>query len=665
MAFLQCTDVSLAFGERDILKNCALFLKDGSRAALCGANGSGKTTLLSLLAGKIQAESGAVTVEKNARVSYLPQQAAVDREKSLYDEAETAFDRLKAYRNEAALIEDELSRITQDGTRAARLLESLQRLNALIEDGGYDLREKTIAGTLRGLGFCEQEFDKKCGAFSGGWQMRIALAKVLLEAPDILLLDEPTNYLDLEARAWLGQYLLSFKGAYVLVSHDRYFLDQSVTEVYELFQGRLTRYAGNYTAYLKIRETQLRTLEERYKEQQEYVKKTEALIEKFRYKASKAAFAQELVKKLERLEPIELPAGAKKLSLSFPPPPHCGKTALTLTGITKRYGDTVVLNELNLTVDRGERLAVAGKNGAGKTTLLRIIAGADGGFEGSVRRGAGTACGYFDQDTAAAIRGGKTVLQFACENAGTQGENDVRAALGAFLFHGDDVYKTLDVLSGGEKSRLALLALILRPLNLLVLDEPTNHLDLDAKDILRDALKNWGGTAVFVSHDRAFLEELSTKTLELRSGGQARLFYGNYAYYREKTASEPRDATPPSGARGAGAAQERGHARQERARARAKGTAADGLTDGARERAARKEAEARARRHEREERALIERIETLEAERDAILARLCLPEVYSSGEKTKAENEKLALTNRRIDEAAAYWESLDSGAEHT
>jgi ATP-binding cassette subfamily F protein 3 len=525
-----------------------------------------------VIAGLIPADSGERAIQKGSRVSYLPQSGIVHAGKTLRDEAETAYGAVQ----ELLARMDEIGRALEgaraDDGKTALLLEEYHRLQEAVEASGYYRREADISVVRGGLGFSGDAAGRDTGEFSGGWQMRIALAKVLLEKPDILLLDEPTNYLDIEARSWLESWLKDFSGGYLLVSHDRYFLDVTVNEVYELFQGNLKRYAGNYSAYEVLRRQELESLVKRYQAQQEELAKTEALIRRFRYKASKAAFAQELIKRLEKMERIEIPENLKRISISFPPPPHAGRVALTLAGLGKRYGERRIFSGLDLTVESGERLVVVGRNGAGKTSLLRILAEADAAFEGVCRYGAGIRTGYFSQDAAEAMTGPRQVLEFLEDGAPTALIPRLRDMLGAFLFRGDDVYKPVEVLSGGEKSRLALLRILLKPVNLLILDEPTNHLDLQSKDILLDTLRAFGGTIIFVSHDRDFMEALSTKTLELAilpaegaagSGGlpldhkgpppgpqsRARLFYGNYGYYLDRLA---REAAAP-GAGGAGA----------------------------------------------------------------------------------------------------------------
>lgn len=656
MAFVQFTKVSLAFGDRDILLDAGLNLAAGSKAALAGANGSGKSTLMKVIAGAMEPDSGERAVQKGCRVSYLPQSGIVHRGRTLREEAETAFDAL------ADLIRrmDELGRLlessTADDGRTAALVAEHHALHEAVEDSGYYERAQRIAMVLQGLGFDEADLDRSTEEFSGGWQMRIALAKVLLENPDILLLDEPTNYLDIEARSWLEQWLVDFKGGYLLVSHDRYFLDVTVNEVYELFQGNLKRYIGNYSAYERVRKVELESLLARYEAQQEEIAKTEDFIRRFRYNASKAAMVQDRVKRLEKLERLEIPESLKKIHFTFPPPPHSGRIALTLSGLGRSYGDRRVLAGLDLTVETGEKLVVVGRNGAGKTTLLRILSGADASYQGTVSYGSGIAVGYFSQDVAETMTGSASVLETLEAEAPTELIPKLRDMLGAFLFRGDDVHKTVSVLSGGEKSRLALLKLLLHPVNLLILDEPTNHLDLHSKDVLLDALRSYQGTVLFVSHDRAFMEALSTKTLELTPAGP-RLFYGSYAYYLERIAAEAAGAVSAAAADGAGDA--RGTAGRDACGAQGAG----GAPSAAEYRETEKKRQAAVRRLEREEAEILSRMEALEAEKTALETEIARPEVYSDGARVTAVQAKLDAAARGIDTATETWERIAAELE--
>jgi len=645
MSFVQFSKICLSYGDRDILKDVSLRLEAGSRSCLAGANGCGKTTLMKIIAGIIPADSGNRAVQKDTRISYLPQSGIVHRGKTLREEAENAYGFIHVLLERLEKTGELLEKAKSDASSTQMLIEEHHNLQERIEESGYYRREGEIASVLSGLGFSAKDINRETCEFSGGWQMRIALAKVLLEKPDILLLDEPTNYLDIEARAWLEEWLNKFSGGYLLVSHDRYFLDVCVNEVYELFTGSLKRYAGNYTSYEKTRRIELEGLVKRYGEQREEIEKTENLIRRFRYKASKAAFAQELIKRLEKMELVEIPESFKKINISFPPAPHSGNIALTLEGIGKSYGERRVLCALDLTLNSKERLVVAGPNGAGKTTLLRIIAGADADFEGNVKFGSGIKTGYFSQDAAEAMDSPKSILEFMEDEAPTALIPKIRDMLGAFLFRGDDVYKSVSVLSGGEKSRLALLKMFLKPMNLLILDEPTNHLDLHSKDILLDALNKFSGTIIFVSHDRAFMEELSTKTLELTPGNgsfpaAAKLFYGNYAYYLEREkVKENNEQTSPI--------------KKESAQSET-----DSSLSNEQKRERDKQKQAALRRLERQEAVIIKELGELESGKLLLEEELANPEVYSNGEKAKSVKQRLDECAAAIELKTREWEEI-------
>jgi ATP-binding cassette subfamily F protein 3 len=666
MAFVQFTKVSLAFGDRDILKEVNLNLSAGSRASLCGVNGSGKSTLMKIIAGKLAADSGERAVQKGCRISYLPQSGIVHRGRTLREEAETAYGEILSLLQDMETIGGTLESAVADNGRTASLLGEYHRLQETVENSGYYSRDQSITMVLEGLGFSSADMDRPAEEFSGGWQMRIALAKVLLERPDILLLDEPTNYLDIEARSWLESWLKDFTGGYLLVSHDRYFLDVSVTDVYELFRGRLKRYAGNYTNYEKIRRIELESLMKRYAAQQEEIVKAEELIRRFRYKASKAAMVQERIKKLEKMDRqglrIEIPENLKKISIAFPPPPHAGRVALTLEKIGKSYGSRRVLSGLDLVLESGEKLVVVGRNGAGKTTLLRIISGMDRDFEGLLSYGAGIVPGYFSQDAAETMTGTESPLEFLEAEAPTELIPRLRDMLGAFLFRGDDVYKPISVLSGGEKSRLALLKMLLKPMNLLILDEPTNHLDLHSKDILLDTLKQYPGTIIFVSHDRAFMEALSTKTLELSQApgtsepAVSRLFYGDYAYYLDRIEREEAGAPGAAPVTGAVSMAAPPPPAEEEAVPDRSPLPKTILIKGQERREAEKQRQALIRRLERQEAEILQSLEALEAEKAALEEKIGRPEIYSNGEKVRAVQIKLNNVTGAIEIKTKAWE---------
>lgn len=663
MAFVQFSKVSLAFGDRDILKDVSVNLAAGTKAALSGANGSGKSTLMKIMAGEIVPDSGQRIAQKNSRIVYLPQSGIVHKGTSLREEADKAFEYGYALQEELDSIGDALK---DPDANSKVLLERHHEITTTLENSGWYRRAALAEQVLIGLGFSQKDMERQTEEFSGGWQMRIALAKALMQEPDILLLDEPTNYLDLEARNWLEQFLSNFSGGFLLVSHDRYFLDTTVTEVYELFNGQLHRYAGNYSHYEKVREGEMESLIAKYNQQQEEIHKLEDFIRRFGYKATKAAQAQERQKMLDKLlaQQVEIPESLKKIHFTFPPAPHSGRLVLTLEQVSKSYdGHRQVLNNLDLIVEKGERLVVVGYNGSGKTTLLRILAGEDQAFSGSIKLGSGVAVGYFSQDSAEKIAGNTKVLDFIEKDAPLELIPKLRDMLGAFLFRGDDVFKTLDVLSGGEKSRLALLQLLLRPVNLLILDEPTNHLDLYSKDVLLKALKDFGGTVVFVSHDRGFIEDLATRVIELRPPledgteagwlGRARNFPGSYSYYLERLESENQ---------GAVTVQENV---QEKNRQSATAKSGTEEKTGALRYEEQKRLKNERRKLEREEERLMTEIAQAEEEKEKLKEELSLPHIYSDMQKSRWVQEKIENLEQKIQELTEAWEQVSSDLEQS
>ena len=470
--------------------------------------------------------------------------------------------------------------------------------------------------------------------------MRIALAKALMQNPDILLLDEPTNYLDIEARDWLEKFLVNYKGAFLLVSHDRYFLDVTVNEVFELFGGDLKRYKGNFTHYEQVRELELKTLIAEYEKQQDEIEKLQDFIRRFGVQATKAAQAQERQKQLDKIlaQKIEIPESLKKIHFKFPQAPHAGNLVMRTKGLSKTYdGQKYIIKDLDLVVENGEMLVVAGRNGAGKSTLLRMLAGVDWTSGGEIIPGAGVKIGYFSQDNAETICGTESILDYIESRAPTELIPKVRDMLGSFLFRGDDVFKPLNVLSGGEKSRIALLQLLLSPNNLLILDEPTNHLDMHSKDVLMNALKDFGGTVIFVSHDRGFIEGLATRVLELKPG-QHREFPGDYKYYMERMEAESLGQVEAPGAK-------------------EKPAPEPVKSEGKRSWEEQKRLDAERRKAERAVAKIEEEISKTEEEKSVLEAKLSLPEVYSNGAKAKEIQTKINEISMRLEKLTEDWEA--------
>ena len=636
MAFVQLNNISLSFGDRTIIDDVSLNISHESRTALSGGNGSGKSTLMKIIAGLSRSDGGEIVKDRTSRVSYLPQSGITLSGKTLLEDAETAYDHILPTIEEKERVEQALAGADENSGGTSAKLEKLHELQEAINDSGYYSRREEAAIILTGLGFSQSDLGRTTGEFSGGWQMRIALARLLLSKPDIMLLDEPTNYLDLEARDWLEGYLNTYSGGFIVVSHDRYFLDSTVNEVAELFNGKLRIYKGNYTSYEKKREAELQQLIKDYNRQQEEIAKTEDFINRFRYQATKAKQVQSRIKQLEKIERIVLPESMKKINFHFPQPPHSGRKVLRINSLFKAYGENRVINDLDLELEAGEKLVIAGKNGAGKSTLMRIIAGIDPDYSGEINYGSGVAAGYFSQDVDNALTVGGNVLEEIESAAPTHLIPDVRGMLGAFLFRGDDIYKSTEVLSGGEKNRLSLLKLLLHPSNLLILDEPTNHLDLQSKQVLLEALQKYEGTLIFVSHDRYFIERLATKVIEIENG-KHRLFPGNYEYYlwrKEQEAlgesAEPRPDTGP-------VVSEAKLSHQEEKRIKN-----------------------RLRKLEREEEEILSRVEQLEFEAEELGKKLHDPDVYSSAQKAAEVQEAIAEKEELQAELLEKWEALEA-----
>lgn len=637
MAFVQFSQVSLAFGDRDILKNVSVNLMTGTKAALTGANGAGKSTLIKVMAGLIQPDSGTYSCQKDTRIAYLPQSGLTHHGCTLKEEADRAF----AFGYELQKQIDEMGeQAAKNPDSAENLLIKQAELIARLEESGWHRREATAESVLLGLGFSHEDLLRQTEEFSGGWQMRIALAKALMQNPDILLLDEPTNYLDIEARDWLEKFLVNYKGAFLLVSHDRYFLDVTVNEVFELFGGDLKRYKGNFTHYEQVRELELKTLIAEYEKQQDEIEKLQDFIRRFGVQATKAAQAQERQKQLDKIlaQKIEIPESLKKIHFKFPQAPHAGNLVMRTKGLSKTYdGQKYIIKDLDLVVENGEMLVVAGRNGAGKSTLLRMLAGVDWTSDGEIIPGAGVKIGYFSQDNAETICGTESILDYIESRAPTELIPKVRDMLGSFLFRGDDVFKPLNVLSGGEKSRIALLQLLLSPNNLLILDEPTNHLDMHSKDVLMNALKDFGGTVIFVSHDRGFIEGLATRVLELKPG-QHREFPGDYKYYMERMEAEALGQVEAPGAK-------------------EKPVLEPVKSEGKRSWEEQKRLDAERRKAERAVAKIEEEISKTEEEKSVLEAKLSLPEVYSNGAKAKEIQTKINEIAMRLEKLTEDWES--------
>ena len=515
---ISVSNLTLYFGGQDVFSGISLAINKGDKIGLVGKNGAGKSTLLNLFASKITPNSGDVAIPNNLKIGYLTQDLDFKDELTVIEEAKKAFKEINTLQKSIDTLNVEISERTD--FESDSYLELINQLHEKQEEfqikGGNDL-QSTISQVLLGLGFMQSDFPRKTNEFSGGWRMRIELTKILLQKPDVMLLDEPTNHLDIESIIWLENWLKKYKGALVLVSHDRLFLDSVTNRTVEIAFGKLNDYKASYTKYVTLREDRQEKQIQAKKNQDKYISETKVLINKFRAKKNKAAFAQTLIRKLEKLERIEVEQeDISKMRFKFPPAPHSGKVSLTVKNVSKNYEGLEVLRGVRLEVVKGEKIAFVGKNGEGKTTLAKVIVG-EIDFEGNVKLGHKINIGYYAQNQSDLLDENKSILQCIQDAANTETSPKVRDILGSFLFSNDDVDKKIKVLSGGERARVALCKLLLEPINLLIMDEPTNHLDMTSKDILKRALKSYDGTLILVSHDRDFLQGLTEKVYEFKN----------------------------------------------------------------------------------------------------------------------------------------------------
>ena len=529
---LQLDNLSKEFGGRELFHRISWQLNGGERVGLVGENGAGKSTLMRIIAGEVESSAGEIRMVRGATVGYLPQDGLVTRGRTLFAESLAALGDLQRMEEEIATLTADLAHVRHDDPRHEALLERYGHLQEEFRLRGGYAKEAVVGTVLAGLGFLPGDWERDCDEFSGGWQMRIALARLLLKKPNVLLLDEPTNHLDIEARNWLEGYLSQYPYAVMLVSHDRFFLDTVCSRIAEVWNGTLADYHCNYSSYLVQREERVSALREAKRRQDEEVQKLEDFISRFRYKADKAALVQSRIKQLEKIERIVLPPERKRIRFRFPDPPKSGRIVMELKGLTRAYDSRVILDRVDLVVEKGEKVALVGHNGAGKSTLMRVLAG--GSFQGGERIvGHNVLLDYFAQDQARELNGDLTAYEEILADAPYDMVPRLRDLLGAFLFSGDDIHKRVAVLSGGERNRLALAKMLLKPANLLLMDEPTNHLDLFSKEVLLDALRDFPGTVVFVSHDRHFIDGLATRVVEVDAGALTN-YFGDYEYFLAK-----------------------------------------------------------------------------------------------------------------------------------
>jgi ATP-binding cassette, subfamily F, member 3 len=678
---IQLSSITKSFGDRTLFENITWQVSDRECVGLCGPNGAGKTTLLRIFAGIDEPDAGTVVKPSGMRIGYLPQDGLTHEGLTLYGEAGLAFQWLMDVKAEMHEIETRLADQSVPESEHDAMLHrysDLQDRFRLHDGYSIDLKVDTV---LRGLGFSPDDYEKPTATFSGGWQMRIALAKLLLSKPDLLLLDEPTNHLDLDARNWLEEYLHDYPHAVILVSHDRFFLDAVVDRITDIHLRTLTDYACNYSRYLVERDERLERLRDAKRRQDEEVSRVEMFINRFRYQATKAAQVQSRIKMLEKVVPIEVPPERKRVHFTFPTCEKSGRMVFELKGVHKAYGPTRVFQGIDLHVERGDRIALLGPNGAGKSTMMRMLSGVEDPDQGTRTLGHQVVMQYFAQDEATRLDPDLTVYETLSSGSPVHMVPMIRDILGGFLFSGDDVYKRAGVLSGGERTRLAVARMLLRPSNTLLLDEPTNHLDLDSKDVLLDALMDFGGTMIVVSHDRYFIDKLATKVVEIGEG-QALFYPGTYEeFHWSKTqkgkAPALSDGLGPS-SRAAAAPQQQpprqatapkpqgAPAKKSQAPAPAPAVRGDRVADYE----AKKRADAEARKRDRARKALKARIADLEnriAQREQEIKTLeeamSAPGFYENRDASKPVIDRHQAAMWAVGDLMSQWEALQAHAE--
>lgn len=533
-------DLHIEFGPRVLFDSLSFVVEHGDRIAFAGQNGAGKSTLMKCIVGSMEPDHGKVMLPKHTQVGYLPQDGIHISGTSLLDEVLGSVGNIVELQQRVDEYSADLQKLDSASEEYRETLEEIGRLELILHDRDAARLRPRTESILRGLGFADKDFTRDCGEFSGGWQMRIALAKLLLQEPEVLLLDEPTNHLDLQSQRWLEQSLRTYRGAICIISHDVALLDSLVTRTIAFHHGRAEEYAGNFSFYLKESKARKEILLRQAKAQQREIAKTQEFIDRFRAKATKATQVQSRIKQLEKVELIEVEDDDAVMSFHFPPPPPGGHTVVKLEKACKSYGPITLLNGYDFTMEKGDRIAIVGVNGSGKSTFTRLISGTEAPDAGSFAFGHHTQVAFFSQTHADVLNNEQTVLECVEAAASRETRPMVRNILGCFLFRGDDVFKKIGVLSGGERSRVALVCMLLKPANFLIMDEPTNHLDFQSQDVLQRALAEYPGSYCIVSHNRQFLDPVVNKVLEFRLGHAPRLFYGNVSAYLETVEAEER-----------------------------------------------------------------------------------------------------------------------------
>jgi len=649
---LAIQNLHVEYAARVLFKDLSFTVLAKERIAFAGHNGAGKSTLMKCIANIIQPSGGRIVKPKHCQVGYLPQEGIHVKGITLWDEVESAFAETQNLQKDIDSLAEKLHDLDPRSAPYSDLLHEIGDLELKLQDADPGRIKPKIESVLTGLGFKRTDFTRDCGEFSGGWQMRIALAKLLLIQPEVLLLDEPTNHLDISTQKWMENYLVNYPGAILIISHDLALLDMLTKRTIAFHHGRAEEYAGNYSFYVKESALRKEIRVKQYKAQQREIKQTQDFIDRFRSKATKAKQVQSRVKQLEKLELITLEDDDAVMSFKFPNPPSSGQSVALLEKARKSYGDLTVFDNFDFEISRGEHMAIVGPNGAGKSTFCRLITGQEDPDSGTYTLGHKAAVSFFSQNHADELNPDITVLDCVQSAASRENAPLARNLLGCFLFRGDDVFKRIGVLSGGERSRVALVCMLVRPANFLILDEPTNHLDIQSQEVLQNALREYPGSYLIVSHNRAFLDPIVTKTLEFRQGHLPRTFAGNITYYLEKCEEEANAAK--NAARGLAATT----------------TAAYTSTSGANRKEQRKiEAEKRRKRTEvlKPLQTELEKHENniteFEAAQIAVTQHMSDPEISADADKLQQASSAYASLGEKLEHAYSRWDEVNDQIE--
>lgn len=650
---ISVQSLRVEFGARVLFNDLSFSVQPRERIAFAGHNGAGKSTLMKCIAGIIEASGGRISKPKGTRIGYLPQEGIHVRGRTLWDETQSAFGETLILREKIERLSAELGKLDPRSSPYAEALEEIGVLELKLDAADPARMKPRIESVLKGLGFREKDFARDCSEFSGGWQMRIAMAKLFLQEPEVLLLDEPTNHLDIGTQVWVEQYLVNYPGAIMLISHDRGLLDKLCTRTIAFSHGRAEEYAGNFSYFERESVIRKETHRKQYESQQREIGEIQRFIDRFRASANKATLVQSRIKMLAKIERIPPPEQDDAvMNFKFPVPPASGHMVAKLEGIGKSYGPLEILRGFDFEINKGEKFAIVGPNGAGKSTFCRLITAQEEPDAGSHTFGHKVATSFFSQNHADELAPEKTILETVEAAASRESAPHARNLLGCFLFRGDDVFKKIGVLSGGERSRVALVCMLLRPANFLILDEPTNHLDMQSQDVLQRALADYPGSVLIVSHNRDFLDPVVTKTLEFRRGEAPRVFTGNISYYLDKIAAEKEGARVSSAAASASAERE---------------TAKPPV--GNRKDQRRAEAEAREQRNkllrplESELETLEEKIVGYEAAQATLTAALSSPEISADPEKLRQTTAAVANVTTALENSYTRWGELSDEIE--